>query len=240
MLWLYLDLDELPALAQRLRWLSWNRFNLVSFHDRDHGAGTNVPLRTQIEHALSEAGLNPDGGVIRVLCMPRLLGTIFNPLSVFFCHRADGGLLAMLYEVNNTFGERHLYLIPVAEADSHRAVLRHCCDKRLHVSPFMGMAMTYHLRVALPAERAMVAIEGHDNQGPVIAAAYAGTRRELTDGALLRSLLRQPLLAMHVLGAIHWEALKLWRKGAPVHAKPPPPREPLSVVRDGASHEAVR
>jgi DUF1365 family protein len=230
LMWLLLDLDELPMLARRLRLFSLNRFNLVDFRDRDHGDGSGVALRAQVETHLQHAGLEPDGGAIRVLCMPRVLGTVFNPLSVFFCHRADGRLRAMLYEVNNTFGDRHLYLLPVAEADSHQPVQRQSCAKQLHVSPFMDMAMTYYFRIAPPGDRAVVAIEGHDAEGPMISAAFAGRRHALTDGNLLRAFMTRPLLGVQVLGAIHWEALKLWRKGVRLRARPQPPGAALSVA----------
>jgi len=230
LLWLLLDLDELPLLSRRLRLFSLNRFNLVDFRDRDHGDGSSTPLRAQIEAALASAGLEPDGGAIRVLCMPRVLGTVFNPLSVFFCHRADGRLRAMLYEVNNTFGDRHSYLVPVTQADADQPVLRQSCAKQLHVSPFMDMAMTYHFRVVPPGDRAVVAIGGHDAGGKMISAAYAGQRHALTDANLLRAFIAQPLLAAQVLGAIHWEALKLWRKGMRVRARPLPPTDAVSVA----------
>lgn len=238
MLWMLLDLDELPMLARRLRLFSLNRFNLVDFHDRDHGDGSMICLRSQIVGHLRRAGLAIDGGAIRVLCMPRVLGTVFNPLSVFFCYRADGRLQAMLYEVHNTFGERHSYLIPVGDADP--AVLRQSCAKAFHVSPFMDMAMTYHFRITPPGERAAVAIEGSDAEGKLISAAYVGTRHELTDANLLRAFLGQPLLAGQVLGAIHWEALKLWRKGVRLRSKPPPPKEFVSVEGDGPAAELMR
>jgi len=237
-LWLLLDLDELPMLTQRLRLFSLNHFNLMDFRDRDHGDGSATSMRTQIEQHLQGAGLAVDGGAIRVLCMPRVLGTVFNPLSVFFCYRADGGLQAMLYEVHNTFGERHSYLIPLTDAAA--PVLRQSCTKAFHVSPFMEMAMTYHFRIEQPAERAVVAIEGSDADGKLISAAYVGKRRELTDTNLLRAFLAQPLLAMQVLGAIHWEALKLWRKGMRLRTKPPPPRDFVSVVRQGRAAEVRR
>jgi hypothetical protein len=232
MMWLLLDLDEIPGLARRLRLFSLNRFNLVDFRDRDHGDGTRTKLRTQIERHLQRAGLEADGGAIRVLCMPRVLGTVFNPLSVYFCHRADGRLQAMLYEVHNTFGERHGYLIPVTDADAHQPVLRQSCAKEFHVSPFMDMAMTYHFRIMPPAERAVVTIEGRDADGKLMSAAYAGARHALTDANLLRAFIAQPLLAAQVLGAIHWEALKLWRKGLRLRTKPRPPAELVSVVHD--------
>ena len=99
---LLLDLDEAPALAKVLRWFSLGRFNLTSFHARDHGDGSILPLRTQVERRLDEAGLGIDGGPIRLLCLPRILGYVFNPISVYFCHGRDGGLRAILYEVSST------------------------------------------------------------------------------------------------------------------------------------------
>jgi uncharacterized protein len=237
MLWLLLDLDELPTLVQRLRLFSLNRFNLVGFHECDHGDGSAGSLRSQIELHLRRAGLAVDGGAVRVLCMPRVLGTVFNPLSVFFCYRADGRLQAMLYEVHNTFGERHSYLIPVADADP--AVLRQSCAKAFHVSPFMDMAMTYHFRITPPGERAVVGIEASDAEGKLLSAAFVGTRHELTDNNLVRAFLAHPLLAGQVLGAIHWEALKLWRKGLRLRSKPPQPANSLSVAHERPAAEIV-
>ena len=112
---LLLDLDEIPALAARLRLFSHNRFNLFSFHDRDHGARRPGPSRLHIEGQLARAGIALDGGAIRLLCFPRVLGYVFNPLSIYFCHHRDGELRAILYEVKNTFGEQHGYLIPVSQ-----------------------------------------------------------------------------------------------------------------------------
>lgn len=221
------DLDETPSLARRLRLFSHDAFNLVAFHDRDHGDGRAGPLRGWVEDTLARAGLPIDGGRILLLCMPRILGHVFNPLSIYFCHRRDGALAAMLYEVNNTFGERHSYLIPVT--DPTAGTIRQSCAKAFHVSPFMDMAMTYHFRLALPAERVAVAIEGRDAAGPVISAAFAGRRSPLTDWHLLKAFLRHPLLAMQVLGAIHWEALKLWRKGVKIRRLPPLPADPVSI-----------
>ena len=111
--WLLLDLDEIDTLARRLRLFSRNRFNALSFHDRDHGEPGAGALRAQIERHLADAGIDIGGGAIRLLCMPRIFGYAFNPLSVHFCYRRDETLAAILYEVHNTFGERHSYLIPV-------------------------------------------------------------------------------------------------------------------------------
>jgi DUF1365 family protein len=222
-----LDLDELPALSRRLRLFSHDRFNLFSFHDRDHGAGEAGGLRAWVEEQLRAAGLNPDGGAIRVLCMPRILGHAFNPISVYWCHARDGALLAMLYEVNNTFGERHSYLMP---ADGAEGPVRQTCAKRFYVSPFMAMDMTYRFRVTPPDAQVVVAITAADAQGVMISTAFAGRRAELTDRALLSRFLRMPLLGMKVIAAIHWEAAKLWWKGMRLQARPAPPATPVTYT----------
>jgi DUF1365 family protein len=227
MLSMLVDLDELPGLAKTLRFFSFGGFNLFSFHNRDHCGGTDAPLRPQIEAMLARAGVQPDGGAIRLWCMPRVLGLVFNPLSVFFCHRSDGALVALVYEVNNTFGQRHSYVIPAEMGDG--AVVRQECAKTFHVSPFMDLAMTYRFRVVPPGTRIAVAVEGHDREAAIISAAFVGTRSALSDDALLRAFLRHPVLALQVLGAIHWEALKLWRKGLAIRPLPPLPADPVSI-----------
>ncbi|MBS0559296.1 MAG: DUF1365 family protein [Proteobacteria bacterium] len=227
MLAMLLDIDELPLIAKRLRLFSAERFNAFSFHARDHLDGTDTKLRAQIEAHLARAGIDAGGGPIRVLCMPRVLGSVFNPLSVWFCHAPDGALRAVLYEVNNTFGQRHSYLMPVE--DPAAPVIRQACEKRFYVSPFMEMAMQYRFRLAVPAERALIAIEVRGANGTVLSAAFAGERRELSDALLLRGLARHPMMAAQVLGAIHWEALKLWRKGMRVLPRPAPPAQAVSI-----------
>jgi DUF1365 family protein len=159
--------------------------------------------------------------------MPRVLGYGFNPLSIYFCHRHDGTLAAVLYEVHNTFGERHSYIIPV-DADS--SCVRQRCDKRFYVSPFMDMDLSYEFRVAPPADRVSIAIRACDQAGPVIFAALAGERRELTDRALARLLATHPLLTLKVIGAIHWHALLLWWKGVALRPRPRPPARDVTLV----------
>ncbi len=237
-LYLLLDLDALSDLTRRLRLFSAGRFNVFGFFARDHGDGRDTALRPQIESHLREAGIEPDGGAIRLLCMPRVLGTVFNPLSVYFCHRADGALAAILYEVHNTFGERHSYLIPVEadETGTGPRVIRQSCAKNFYVSPFMDMALTYHFRVSPPGERVNVVIAAHDSQGPVMTAAFIGTRETLSDANLVKVFIRHPLLALQVLGGIHWEALKLWRKGMKLRSRPAPPAETVTIARPAAAN----
>jgi DUF1365 family protein len=231
-LYFLIDLDELPSLAARLRLFSLSRFNIFGFYERDHCVGLDQPLRPQIEAYMRQAGLAPDGGAIRLLCMPRVLGMVFNPISVYFCYRRDGSMAAVLYEVNNTFGERHSYLIPVKGVDeaARQPVLRHSCAKRFHVSPFMEMAMDYHFRLTVPDERTALTVGADDADGPVLTATFAGNRTELTDKNLYRAFLSHPLLAIQVLGGIHWEALKLWRKGMRPRLHPAPPAEIVTIA----------
>jgi DUF1365 family protein len=166
--------------------------------------------------------------------MPRLLGHGFNPLSVWFCHApGGGGLQAIIYEVNNTFGERHSYLIPVTEAGA--PIVRQACIKRLYVSPFNGMAQRYRFRVAPPGEAVSIGISLHDAEGPVLNARLDASRRLLTDAALLRVFLSHPLLTLKVVGAIHWEAWQLWIKGVPLQPRPPAPTRDLTIVSPSES-----
>jgi uncharacterized protein len=229
--WMLLDLDEIEQLPRRLRLFSHNRFNAVSFFGADHGDGSDRPLRAQVEEHLKSAGIVPDGGPIRLFCMPRLFGYGFNPLSVYFCYQRDGSLAAILYEVHNTFRERHSYLIPVdRNAGASGAVIEQHCRKGFYVSPFMDMDMNYTFRVAVPDQRVMVAIRAADKDGLLLAAALTGERMALTDGALLRVLATYPLLTLKVIGAIHWHALRLMLKGLKLRLRPQPPAAPVTVV----------
>lgn len=228
--WLLLDLDELDSMDRGLRFFSRNGFNLVSFHDRDFGAGSDEPLRSQVEQHLRRAGVSIDGGAIRLLCMPRLIGYAFNPLSIFFCFRRDGGLAALIYEVHNTFGERHSYIIPVDAHDKSADEVTQHCDKCFYVSPFIAMDMAYELRVTRPGKRLSVVIRTSDKDGLLLVASLAGGRQPLTDTTLLRGIVANPMLTLKVVGAIHWHALRLWWKGIPLQPRPPAPKSPVSIV----------
>jgi len=217
---LLIDLDELPLLAARSRLFSHNRFNLFSLHDADFGEAPARPLRAQVEDQLRAAGIET-GGAIRLFAMPRVLGHVFNPISVFFCHRKDGSLAAMLYEVHNTFGERHAYLAPVAPRANE--VVEQEASKEFHVSPFMDMGMTYRFRISPPGEDVAIRIEGRDEAGALIVASQTGARRNWSDAALARVFVAYPLVTLKVVVGIHFEALRIWLKGVGVRSKPAPP-----------------
>lgn len=233
------DLDELPALAREFRFLSRNRFNLLSFHDRDYGDGKR-PLREHIEAILQRHGMDIAGGPIRLLCMPRVLGYVFNPISVYFCHRPTGELAAILYEVSNTFGERHSYLIPAS--GNTEEIIAQNSDKRFHVSPFLPINLHYRFRIAPPAEAVGVSVHVHDERGLIVAASLSAKRMELTNGALFKTFITFPLLTLKVVAGIHWEALKLWLKGVKVHTKPQPPERLVTLgleERYGAKENVI-
>ncbi|MEO8927374.1 MAG: DUF1365 domain-containing protein [Caulobacteraceae bacterium] len=223
------DLDETPSLSSHLRLFSHNRLNLFSFFDRDHGDGRPGPLRGYVEETLSAADIDLGGGKIRLLCMPRLFGHVFNPLSLYYCHRADGTLAAMLYEVNNTFGERHSYLIAAPPAGV--GPIRQSCSKAFHVSPYMDMAMTYDFKVTTPGETIATTVDASDAQGAlIIVAAFTGRRQELTDRVLFHALFAYPLLTLKVVAAIHFEAVKLMFKGLRLRPHPPAPAHAVTVA----------
>lgn len=216
---LLLDLDELPELDRRFRLFAHNRFAPLSFYDRDHGPTTGAALRPWVEDRLREAGIEAKGGPIRLLCYPRIFGYVFNPLSVFFCYRPDGGLAAILYEVCNTYSERHTYVIPVA--GSKRPIVRQTCRKSLYVSPFIDMAADYHFRVLPPDDEVSIVIRQEDAGGLLLAACFRGEREEIDERALARILLRFPLQTLKIITAIHWEALRMWLKGFRVFSHNP-------------------
>ena len=220
---LLIDLDELPDL--KLKTLGVGRFNLFGFDPSRFGDDSGRPLKAQIEATLADAGI-AHGGPVRMLAMPQILGRAFNPLTVYFCHAADGALSAILYEVNNTFGERHSYLIPAPNA----ALIRQGCAKEFYVSPFMDMELSYAFRILRPEDRVLVAVDTSDAEGLVLAASFSGERRPLTDRELLKAWLTHPWMSLGVVAAIHFEAAKIWLKGEKVRVRPAKPARQVTVV----------
>ena len=225
--WLFLDLNELDELSHTLKLFSHNRANIFSFRDADHGDGTSTPLRAQIERQLAEADVNLEDGRIRLLCMPRTLGYCFNPISIFFCYRKDATLAAVVYQVHNTYGERHSYVIRV---ECQSGALHQRSHKLFYVSPFLNMDMRYDFRITGPDERIAVGICASSSEKPVLQAVLSGTRRDLTDRSLMFVFLKIPVVTIKVVAAIHWEALRLWAKGIGLRHRPPPPKRPATVV----------
>lgn len=238
--WMLLDLAEIDGLDQRLKFFSNARFNLVSFDPRGHGDGSSTPLRAQIMAWLEKAGVDIGEGAIRLLTMPRILGYVFNPISIYYCHNPDGRLAALVYEVTSTFGVRHSYVIPLTDEQSRTGIFRQAAAKALYVSPFMGMDMDYSFRGHTPSEALDVSIEGRDAEGTLITATIDAKRRPMTDKALLGAVVGFPLLTFKVVAAIHWEALRLWIKGVGLTRQPKPPEQAASVQLKSRLEEAGR
>jgi DUF1365 family protein len=222
------DLDELPTLDRRLRLFAHNRFGVFALRDRDHGPRDGTPLRPWVEAVCARFGIDIADGRIFLHCFPRVLGLGFDPLSIYWCQGADGAPKAILYEVKNTFGDQHVYFVRVDGVPRPGQALRHARDKIFHVSPFIGMEARYAFKLHEPGDRLSIAINETGPGGTILVATHRGDRRPLDDRTLLRAFLSYPVLTLKVLGGIHWEALKLWLKGAQFHSRPQPPSAGVS------------
>jgi DUF1365 family protein len=229
---LLLDIDRLPEITAASRLLHYNRFGLFSFHDRDHGPRDGTALRPWVEAALARDGLQDAAARIRIFCFPRLFGYVFNPLSVFFCYDAEDRLRAVLYEVKNTFGDQHGYLVEVPLQGNAEPVIEQSATKQFHVSPFLPLEGQYRFRLQPPGEKIGITITQLSPSGAVqLVAAQTGRHEALNDHSLLKAFIRHPLMTVKVMAGIHWEALQLWRKGAAFFRWTKPPREAVSTGR---------
>lgn len=221
---LFVDLEELPRLQSR--WFRHNRFAPLSLHDRDHGPRDGGALRPWVVGHLRARGIEIGAGRVFLHCFPRVLGHGFDPISLYWCHDETGAVRAVLVEVKNTFGDQHGYLIPVAEARAPGAAVRGDADKVFHVSPFMDLAMRYRFRLDEPGARMRSVITQDAGAGTVLVAIHGGTRVALTPANLAKMFFTIPLVSLKIVAAIHWQALRLWLKGARIRPyRPPPSRE---------------
>ena len=221
------DIDELDLLDREMRLFSLDRFNLFSFATDKHGPVKGGSLRPWVESLLADNGIELKGGPVRLLAFPRVLGYVFDPISVWYCYGPDDTLRAVIHEVRNTFGDKHMYVVPIeATAD-----LRHRFDKHLHVSPFNPMNQRYEFTVNEPGQRIAIAIAQSGPEGPMFRAGLRLTRLPLTDGNLLRLFFTHPLVTFKAVGAIHWEAIRLWLKGARFYNRPEPRLAAVTVAK---------
>ena len=222
-----LDLDRLSTLSRGLRLLSYNRFNVFSFNDRDHGPRDGSPLRAWIDAILWQHGIDLDGGRVLLLCFPRIFGYVFNPLSLWYCLHRDGNLRAILCEVSNTFGEHHGYLLH-RDGQPMPWPARGCAVKAFHVSPFIGMNARYQFRISRPDADLNVLIRQYQGTDLLLVAAHRARGQPLSDWALARAVALYPFMTLKVMLMIHWQALRIWMKGAPFHRKPEPPAQEVT------------
>jgi DUF1365 family protein len=206
-----------------------NRFGLISFADRDHGDGRADSL-AWLDDLLAREGIRDAQGEVWLHCYPRVLGHTFKPVSFWYCHRDDGSLTAIVVEVNNTFGERHCYLLTGPELAFGRELR---ASKVFHVSPFCDTSGLYRFRfmrtdlghAATPAARArtVVRIDHEDAEGVLLQTSVSGELTPLDAASRRAAFFGMPLMTLGVIARIHWQAVKLWRKRVPFFSKPPAP-----------------
>ena len=207
---LLIDLSELKSIDQKISFFSLNRFNLISFYEKDHGNRDGSSLVDWVKLNLKNNNIKTENINIKLLCYPRILGYVFNPLSIFFIYDKKEKLISILYEVKNTFGEQHTYVFRV---DSENNLIQNNCSKKFHVSPFIEMNCKYFFKILRPNKKLSVIIDQYDEKGKILFASQDGIRSDLTSNQLLKSYLKHPLMTFKVITAIHFEAFKLWIKG---------------------------
>ena len=206
---LLIDLSELNILDKKINLFSYNKFNLISFFDKDHGERDGSSLVEWVKNNLRVNEINTENIKIRLLCYPRILGYVFNPLSVFYVYDNNEQLISILYEVKNTFGEQHTYIFKL----ENNNLLQHNCEKKFHVSPFIEMNCNYFFRILKPAEKISVIIDQYQSNEKILYASQDGKRTDFTNSELIKSYLKHPLMTFKIISAIHFEAFKLWVKG---------------------------
>ena len=207
---LLLDLSELEILNNNIRFFSINKFNLISFFEKDHGNRDDSSLVGWVKKNLEQNQINTENIKIKLLCYPRIFGYVFNPLSIFFVYNQNDTLVSILYEVKNTFGEQHTYVFKI---DNENNLIQNNCSKKFHVSPFIEMNCNYFFRILKPGERLSVIIDQYDEVGKILYASQDGKKANLTGQELIKSYLKHPLMTFKIISAIHFEAFKLWIKG---------------------------
>jgi uncharacterized protein len=221
---LCIDLDQLAVANKLSRFFSIARFNLLSFYERDHCTAQDKTARGQIDRLLLEAGITQKAARVLLLCYPRVLGFVFNPISVYFCYDVNNLPVALVYEVRNTFKQRHTYVAPIVEGQMSEAGIRQERDKLLYVSPFMDMQLRYFFRVKPPQDEVTIRILEKDVDGPILAATFHGVQCDLTTKNIVRLCVTIPFMTLKVVLGIHYEALKLWLKGVRIKTRPAPPK----------------
>ena len=225
-----IDIDRLDEAGRMTPLLRVNRSGLLSFHEADHLEAGETSLRGQVDRQLRDAGVQAPAARIAIVCYPRLFGYVFNPLSVYYCWDGQDRLIALIYEVRNTFGGRHIYVCPVAEGELSDAGVHQTAAKIFHVSPFMEMDKTYHFRMLPPGRSVRWRILETGPEGPVLSATFSGECLALSTRSILGLLVRIPLMTFKVMAGIHYEAARLWWKKVPFFGMKPYYPEPATVL----------
>ena len=207
---LLIDLSELEILDKKVNFFSFNKFNLISFYEKDHGERDGSSLKLWVKKNLEKNNIQVNNIKIKILCYPRIFGFVFNPLSVFYVYNLEDQLISILYEVKNTFGEQHTYIFKVTK-DSN--LIQNNCSKKFHVSPFIEMNCNYFFRLLKPGNKISVIIDQYDSEDKILYASQDGFRSDFNTKHLIKSYLKHPIMTFKIILAIHFEAFKLWAKG---------------------------
>tara|TARA_Y100001970_G_scaffold220013_1_gene270115 strand:- start:1116 stop:1883 length:768 start_codon:yes stop_codon:yes gene_type:complete len=207
---LFIDLSELKKIEKEVSFFSYNKFNLISFFDIDHGPRDGKSIENWIKKNLAKIQIYNENIKIMLLCYPRIFGYVFNPLSIFFIYDKNKNLISILYEVKNTFGEQHTYIFKIKK---NRNFIENSCNKKFHVSPFIEMNCKYYFKILNPEQKLSVVINQSDNEGKLLFASQDGVKKDLNSKNLIFSYISHPLMTFKVIMAIHFEAFKLWLKG---------------------------
>ena len=205
---LLIDLDEINIINNNLNFFSYNRFNLISFFDKDHGNRDGSNVKEWVKENLIKKNIKFQNIRVEILCYPRILGYVFNPLSILYVYNEKNALISIFYEVKNTFGEQHTYIFETKD----QKIIKNKCDKKFYVSPFINMECEYNFSVTKPGESISVIINQYDREGKLLFASQEGKSQDLTSKNLILNYLRHPLMSFKVIVAIHYEAFKLWFK----------------------------
>ena len=204
------DLDELEDLHKKISIFSFNSFNIFSFYNKDHGSRDGNNLTEWVKKNLKNYNLDFNVSKIKLLCFPRVLGYVFNPLSIFYCYDKNV-LKAILYEVKNTFNEQHTYVFPVNNSSK---IITQQCNKKFYVSPFIEMNTFYNFRLTEPDENIRILIKQTDKEGKVLVACQVGNKQTMSFKNLLVNFFTHPMMTFKIMISIHYEALRIWKKGA--------------------------
>ena len=207
---LLIDLSEIESMEKNLKIFSFNKFNIISFYNKDHGARDGSSIKDWVINNLKKNNIDTNDIKIKLLCYPRIFGYVFNPLSVFYIYDKNLNLISILYEVKNTFGEQHTYIF---KTGIRHNLLKHMCKKKFHVSPFIEMNCIYFFRILKPGNKISVIIDQNDEDGKILYASQDGVKSELTNVNLVKSYLKHPLMTFKIILAIHFEAFRIWTKG---------------------------
>ena len=206
---LFIDLDELELLDKKFKIFSFNKFNIFSFHNKDHGERNGKSLKEWVLYNLKKFKIEKNINRIKLLCYPRIFGYVFNPLSIFYCYE-NNILKAVFYEVKNTFNEQHTYIFKIKDDKN----IQQSCKKKFYVSPFMDMKTFYNFELKPPADKLSVLIKQTDKNGLILTAVQTGERKNFSSKQLIINFFKYPLMTLKIISAIHFEALLLWKKGA--------------------------